>query len=185
MRNTSMSASIAPSRSGRASIAISCLILGLIASDVSGCTPDASQSAAPAAATSSASAPPLTQTPAAAATALPDFTGLVERFGKAVVNIEITGRERTVSTPRVAPDEDPFFDFFRRFGIPAPVPRGGEAPILRGSGSGFIVRSRSSRSMRRISPSFTSAITRSCGPANGCWRSAHPSDSKTRSPRAS
>jgi serine protease Do len=136
MRNTSMSASIAPSRSSRASIAISCLILGLIASDVSGFAPSASQSAAPAAATSSASTPPLTQTSPAA---LPDFTGLVERFGKAVVNVEITGRERTVSTPRATPDEDPFFDFFRRFGIPAPVPRGGEAPILRGSGSGFIV----------------------------------------------
>jgi serine protease Do len=139
MLNTSTSATIARSKGGRGSVALSCLILGLIAGDVSGCAPSTSQSATPVAATSSASAPPLTQTPATAAAALPDFTGLVDRFGKAVVNVEITGRKHTVSAPLTRPDEDPFFDFFRRFGTPVPVPRAEDAPILRGSGSGFIV----------------------------------------------
>jgi serine protease Do len=73
-------------------------------------------------------------------TSLPDFTSLVERFGKAVVNVEITGRQRAISNPFPAPGEDPFYEFFRRFGIPRPVPPPKEqAPILRGSGSGFIV----------------------------------------------
>jgi serine protease Do len=94
------------------------------------------------AADSSASAPPVTQqAPAAPGVTLPDFASLVDRFGKAVVNVEITGHQRAV-TSSLPPDEDPFFDFFRRFGIPGPMPQPDEqAPLLRGSGSGFIVSS--------------------------------------------
>jgi serine protease Do len=63
----------------------------------------------------------------------------VERFGKAVVNVEITGRPRTASNAQPAPGEDPFFDLFRRFGITPPVPPPeSQAPNLRRTGSGFI-----------------------------------------------
>lgn len=74
---------------------------------------------------------------------LPDFTPLVREYGDAVVNVEV---QQTASRTRMQPrsrmplPEDPFFDFFRRFGIPAPDsgPRG-YAPPMRGSGSGFII----------------------------------------------
>jgi serine protease Do len=90
---------------------------------------------APGGSPSAASASP---TPAVS---LPDFASLVERFGKAVVNVEVTGRARvTASSGFPSPEEDPFYDFFRRFGIPAPDPRSQrEAPLVRGAGSGFIV----------------------------------------------
>jgi serine protease Do len=116
------------------------LALGLI---VSGATmaPDAANAQAP------ATAPP--------AYALPDFTGLVDRVGPAVVNIRTTERARARSgaAPGGAPemDED-LLEFFRRFGVPipgeppAPGRRGqphppmpdGE-PRMRGVGSGFIL----------------------------------------------
>ncbi|MEJ1966066.1 MAG: DegQ family serine endoprotease [Gammaproteobacteria bacterium] len=71
---------------------------------------------------------------------LPDFASLAERFGTAVVNVEITGRSRATSDTFPRPEEDPFFEFFRRFGVPRPVPSPeAQTPILRGSGSGFIV----------------------------------------------
>jgi len=139
MLNTSTSATLALSKGGWGKVALSCLILGLIAGDVSGCAPSASQSAASVARTASAPPPPRIQTASTATAALPDFAGLVERFGRAVVNVEITGHAQTASMPLTTPEDDPFSDFFRRFGIPAPVPRGEQAPILRGSGSGFIV----------------------------------------------
>ncbi|HVY80533.1 MAG TPA: DegQ family serine endoprotease [Steroidobacteraceae bacterium] len=70
---------------------------------------------------------------------LPDFASLVERYGKAVVNVEVTSHPRTARNS-FGPEDDPFFEFFRRFGIPVPIPQPDDrAPILRGSGSGFIV----------------------------------------------
>jgi serine protease Do len=98
---------------------------------------------------------------------LPDFADLVERTGPAVVNIRTTERARTdrpsaqPGVPEGMDENDPFFEFFRRFMPPrnqqgpggspnapntpnapnapnAPRGRGGEESP-RGVGSGFIV----------------------------------------------
>lgn len=63
---------------------------------------------------------------------LPDFSSIVEHAGPAVVNISVSGQRKTAAT--VDPN-DPMFEFFRRFGMPAPQDRG----PARGMGSGFIV----------------------------------------------
>lgn len=79
--------------------------------------------------------------PAAAAgtAAMPGFSNIVAQYGPAVVNISVSGTVKTAATgapfPRVDPG-DPFYEFFKRFRVPAPQ---GEAPIG-GQGSGFIVR---------------------------------------------
>ena len=92
-------------------------------------------------------------TPGAAA--LPSFAQITAQNGAAVVNISVTGTTRTAMAaddedddeqpaarqpggPRMDPN-DPFYEFFRQFGIPAPgmqVPR--NVPT-HGLGSGFIV----------------------------------------------
>ncbi|MGE5028004.1 MAG: DegQ family serine endoprotease [Betaproteobacteria bacterium] len=71
---------------------------------------------------------------------LPDFTELVEKQGPAVVNVSIT---QTINQedmfPQIPdlPENDPFFDFFRRFRPPhGGMPREYEA---KAQGSGFIV----------------------------------------------
>jgi len=71
---------------------------------------------------------------------LPDFTELVEKQGPAVVNVSIT---QTVSQeemfPQIPdlPENDPFFDFFRRFHPPhGGMPREFES---KSQGSGFII----------------------------------------------
>ncbi|HEY6483212.1 MAG TPA: DegQ family serine endoprotease [Steroidobacteraceae bacterium] len=73
------------------------------------------------------------------ARSLPDFSPLVERYGPAVVNVEVVEKAQQSGMPGISPN-DPFFDFFRRFGIPTPDqgPRG-NAPPVHGAGSGFIV----------------------------------------------
>ncbi len=75
--------------------------------------------------------------------ALPDFTALVEREGAAVVNISTTQKvqERGVPFPqfRDLPEDDPFFEFFKRFMPQQPQdgrPREYETHSL---GSGFII----------------------------------------------
>ena len=83
-----------------------------------------------------------TRTPVAPA-ALPDFRPLVRRYGDAVVNVEVQQNARQArgqSGGEPPLPEDPLFDFFKRFGIPAPEfgPRG-DAPPRRGAGSGFIL----------------------------------------------
>ncbi|SFD45012.1 Do family serine endopeptidase [Paracidovorax konjaci] len=97
-----------------------------------------------------------------AGVAMPDFAQITARNGAAVVNISVTGTTKTSfngaggsddddddtpSTQRqqqhgaqgMDPD-DPFFEFFRRFGMPG---AGGRVPQrevpMRGEGSGFIV----------------------------------------------
>ena len=77
--------------------------------------------------------------------ALPDFSQLVEKYGPAVVNVEVLEKAPAggAGVPGLSPN-DPFYDFFKRFGVPAPGqgPRGGgNAPPLKGAGSGFIVSS--------------------------------------------
>ena len=70
---------------------------------------------------------------------LPDFSPLVERYGDAVVNVEVTASVRRDTADGMS-DDDPLRDFFRRFGMPGPGGRSrGEAPIMHGTGSGFIV----------------------------------------------
>ena len=79
------------------------------------------------------------QIQASAASALPDFSVLVEQNGPAVVNISTTTAPvRTqMQLPQVPGDPgDPVQEFFRRFQIP--MPQEGDA-IRRGVGSGFIV----------------------------------------------
>src|SRR3984885_8785935 len=73
---------------------------------------------------------------------MPDFSALVERYGPAVVNVEVVERPQT--TGRGDPEEadDPLNDFFRRFGIPTEGgggPPQRNAPPAHGTGSGFIV----------------------------------------------
>jgi serine protease Do len=74
----------------------------------------------------------------AQARTLPDFSVLVEQNGPAVVNISTTAKVRTSGQEMQIPGEpgDPFYEFFRRFQIPAPQ-QGDQ--IRRGVGSGFIV----------------------------------------------
>jgi serine protease Do len=71
---------------------------------------------------------------AAHARTLPDFADLAEAQGPAVVNISTTSTVRGVQGLPPGAEEDPFFDFFRRFG--PPQPREYEARSL---GSGFII----------------------------------------------
>lgn len=73
---------------------------------------------------------------AATAAQLPDFTDLVESQGPTVVNISTTSTRQLAPQGPGGPEEDPFFDFFRRYGPPGQQPREQEARSL---GSGLIV----------------------------------------------
>src|SRR5688500_9354418 len=73
---------------------------------------------------------------------LPDFTGLVEREGAAVVNISTVlapsiGSQILPGMPNI-PEDDPFSEFFRRHMQPYGNPRDFESKSL---GSGFIISS--------------------------------------------
>jgi len=89
-----------------------------------------------------ASAPDTAQ-PTIATQQLPNFAPLVEKYGPAVVNVDVV--QAPSSEAGSMNENDPLFDFFRRFGIPAPGqggpqgPQGGQQPPEHGSGSGFIV----------------------------------------------
>jgi len=75
--------------------------------------------------------------PVAAAAQLPDFTELVEKQGPAVVNISTTQSVRNPLLPQMPnlQEDDPFYEFFRRF-APPPGPREFQSQSL---GSGFII----------------------------------------------
>ena len=67
---------------------------------------------------------------------LPDFTELVEKQGPAVVNISTTQAARRQAAPNVPQvpemdENDPFYDFFRRF-VPRqpPGPGAGRSPFV-------------------------------------------------------
>lgn len=97
-----------------------------------------SASAAPAAITAPVTvAAPLQ---AASAVVLPDFTQIVSRMGPAVVNIRVMGSTKTGGDARLPRgfENDPFFEFFRRFQGPQ-NPRGQRDMPVFGAGSGFIV----------------------------------------------
>ncbi|MBM3115251.1 DegQ family serine endoprotease [Jeongeupia naejangsanensis] len=79
--------------------------------------------------------------PAPAAAGLPSFNDIVTRYGPAVVNISTTGMTKTADVQQGAPaldPNDPFYEFFRRFGVPMQPQR---PQVTRGLGSGFIVGS--------------------------------------------
>ena len=112
---------------------------------LSACSPSASTAVPPASV-----APVAAVAPAAPlVTGLPDFTALVDQYGPAVVNVQVTERPPQQVAQQRGQDgsgNDPFQEFFLRFGIPNPnggggpgVPRGGNAQPARGEGSGFIV----------------------------------------------
>jgi serine protease Do len=120
--------------------------------DVSAAKPtDLAELPASATAAAGSSTEPVSTT--TAVTALPDFASLVERHGPAVVNISTKGKRMRVG----ASANDPFFDFFRRFGVPVPPGQRGAPPERGapesapedqegprrpgGAGSGFIVSS--------------------------------------------
>ena len=122
--------------------------LGLVAAvviAVGACSPQSS--AAPQAQTSA----PVEQVPTAAppvgtlnGRALPDFANLVEQVGPAVVNVGVVEKaHRTVRGQSSDEDaDDPFQEFFKRFGIPSPDGGGRrsyDTPQRQGEGSGFIV----------------------------------------------
>jgi serine protease Do len=91
-----------------------------------------------------ASEPATAAAPSAGATnttnQLPDFTALVDRYGPAVVNVSVVEKAPADQPVANIPENDPFFQFFRRFGVP--VPRTQPHPQLqRGLGSGFIISS--------------------------------------------
>jgi serine protease Do len=79
-----------------------------------------------------------TRAPGAAA-ALPDFTALVEQYGKAVVNVEVSQQPRKSDGSGGLTADDPLLDFFRRFGLPPPGGGPEQGMPARGAGSGFIV----------------------------------------------
>ena len=114
---------------------------GLVAILLSACVGDSTaQTASPPAAKAAPAVPTVPVTPSTHF-ALPDFAPLVERYGPAVVNIQVVERAQSAPESGQQGEEDPFSDFFRRFGIPAPQmgPRGGNAQPTHGEGSGFIV----------------------------------------------
>src|SRR5215831_19086073 len=126
---------------GAASVAVPVAALYL-----SGAANAAPGAATPIAAPAAAPAAPAAGNPAAA---LPDFSGMVQKYGPAVVNISVTtkvsaaynqgdeagGGDNGDSDDPFGPNS-PFAPFFRgfRFGVPKQQP-------LRGEGSGFIIRS--------------------------------------------
>ena len=81
----------------------------------------------------------------AGVTGLPDFTGLVEETGPAVVNIQVTQFGERASASRADGTENPHEgqeipEFFRRY-FDVPGNRGNSRPDRRGAGSGFIFES--------------------------------------------
>jgi serine protease Do len=94
-------------------------------------------------AASTAPEAPAVALPHNAAAALPDFAALVEHYGPAVVNVTVVGKAQPVADFQGGGggnSQDPFEQFFRRFGQPNQRgPGGAERQPMRGEGSGFIV----------------------------------------------
>ncbi len=100
-----------------------------------------------AAAPATAAATPGADGGSIAAAPVPNFAAITERSGPAVVNISVTGTRKAAGVPMQGapggvPDDDAFWEFFRRFGGPMPFGPGqgpqSEMPV-RGHGSGFII----------------------------------------------
>lgn len=94
---------------------------------------------------------PATAQTSATVRGLPDFADLVEMAGPAVVNIRTIEKVKVGAVqghPQMPEldENDPFYEFFRRFFPPRPgaprTPRGGnpqQEEVPRGVGSGFII----------------------------------------------
>ena len=92
-------------------------------------------------ASSAAPAPAPVASPISTVSA-PDFSQIVARYGAAVVNVSTSGSRQSdepsgQGMPRLSPN-DPFFEFFKRFGVPGGIPNPQDVPV-RGLGSGFIL----------------------------------------------
>jgi serine protease Do len=95
---------------------------------------------APAPAPVAATPAPVAGNPASAA--LPDLTKIVQHNGPAVVNIQVIGSTKVSQRQSQQFDEDdPFYEFFRRFQPQQPHGNGNGSgrELVRGAGSGFIV----------------------------------------------
>lgn len=69
---------------------------------------------------------------------LPDFTDLFEKQGPAVVSVDVTQKiKRSARSLPDLPEDDPFYEFFKRFG-PQLRP-GPEQEFAQAAGSGFII----------------------------------------------
>src|ERR1700683_2631136 len=89
-----------------------------------------------------ATVPPPPAAPAAATRGLPDFADLVAQVGSAVVNVTVVQKTASAQGPDDNEDDqdDPFNDFFRRFGLPRPnMPQPKNYAPVHGIGSGFII----------------------------------------------
>src|SRR5690349_2178603 len=70
---------------------------------------------------------------------LPDFTDLYDKNGPTVVSIDVTQKARRQRGMPELSEDDPFYEFFRRFGQ-VPPRRGPERePDAQSVGSGFII----------------------------------------------
>lgn len=78
--------------------------------------------------------------PALASAQLPDFTDIVDKHGAAVVNISTTQAPRNMGSqrPPQLDENDPFYEFFRRF-MPNPNQQGPREFQPQSLGSGFII----------------------------------------------
>ncbi|MGJ7913937.1 DegQ family serine endoprotease [Massilia sp. LXY-6] len=93
-----------------------------------------------------ASGAPVAATPApvagnSAAVGLPDFTKIVAHNGPAVVNVRVVGTTKVAQRQQMPQfdEDDPFYEFFRRFQPQQPRGNGGGRELVYGAGSGFIV----------------------------------------------
>ncbi|MEP7098485.1 MAG: trypsin-like peptidase domain-containing protein, partial [Dokdonella sp.] len=73
----------------------------------------------------------------AGAAELPDFTGLVEKYGPAVVNVQATGNNEAQSMQQGPNGQQDVPEIFRRFFGPMPQPRDRGTRVS--MGSGFII----------------------------------------------
>src|SRR5437762_448468 len=119
-------------------IVAGCVLAGLVAIGGMGTTPGGFLWVHHARATAQAQEPAGTPAPMVQRE-LPDFTALVEQNGAAVVHITVMRAAQPASDRRDtpgSPENDPFFEFFRRFQVP--IPRRDFAP-MHGVGSGFLI----------------------------------------------
>jgi len=126
-------------------------LVAVVAIAVGACSPQSSAAPQAQAGTSPAAVTAQVETPSSPqpvgtlnGRVLPDFATLVEQVGPAVVNVSVVEKAHRVSNDSGREDDsdDPFQEFFRRFGIPAPDQGGRrnyEVPQRQGEGSGFIV----------------------------------------------
>ena len=118
------------------------LKLGILAAAITGITLGASGESYFTRSAQAQSTPPAVALASTPAIALPNFRGIVEKYGPAVVNISVEGTVKSAAAPGQSPfaqidPDDPFSDFLRRFGPQFQVPPGEQTK--RGQGSGFIV----------------------------------------------